>query len=123
MNATMPAAAPPPNLTDAPVPVAISLVQANGAWKFCDDEGHSLYVYERDPKGSSACVGECAKQFPPVAAPQDAHQIGDWTPIRRTDGTLQWAYKGKPVYTFAGDTAAGQANGLGLGSVWRLVLP
>ncbi len=59
----------------------------------------------------------------PVAAPQDAHQIGDWTPIRRPDGTLQWAYKGKPVYTFSGDTAAGQTHGAGVGGVWRLLVP
>ena len=91
--------------------------------KFCDDDGHSLYVYDRDPVGGSVCVGQCASRWPPVAAPQDAHQIGDWTPIRRPDGSLQWAYKGKPVYTFSGDTAAGQTNGAGLGGVWRLLVP
>ena len=117
------AAALATNLLDAPLPAAISLVKENGVLKFCDDDGHSLYVYDRDPAGSSVCVGQCAKKWPPVAAPQDAHQIGDWTPIRRTDGSLQWAYKGKPVYIFSGDTAAGQANGASLGGVWHLLAP
>lgn len=111
------------SLRDAPVPAAISLLEDSGALKFCDDEGRSLYVYDRDPAGSSVCVGPCANTWPPVAAPQDADQIGDWTPIRRTDGSLQWAYKGKPVYTFSGDTAAGQTNGRGLGGVWHLLAP
>jgi predicted lipoprotein with Yx(FWY)xxD motif len=111
------------DLRDAPVPAAISLVEENGALKFCDDEGNSLYVSDADPPGRSACVGHCAEQWPPVAAPPDAHQIGDWSPIRRTDGSLQWAYKGKPVYTFSGDTAAGQTHGAGVGGVWRLLVP
>jgi len=123
MSAPPPATASVLRLRDAPVPAAISLIEENGALKFSDDEGHSLYVYERDPKGKSVCVGQCAKQWPPVAAPSDAHQIGDWAPIARPDGSLQWAYRGKPVYTFGGDTAAGQANGAGIDGVWRLLAP
>jgi predicted lipoprotein with Yx(FWY)xxD motif len=110
-------------LEDAPVPEAISLVKDNGVLKFCDDDGHSLYVYDRDPAGRSVCVDQCAVRWPPVAAPQNARQIGDWTPIRRSDGSLQWAYKGRPVYTFSGDTAAGQTNGAGQEGVWRLLVP
>ncbi|MGO9931936.1 MAG: hypothetical protein ACLPV8_09000 [Steroidobacteraceae bacterium] len=120
---TLCSAAAAPSLLDAPLPAAISLVQDHGVLKFCDDDGHSLYVYDRDPAGRSVCVGQCTTKFPPVAAPPDAHQIGDWTPIRRPDGSMQWAYKGKPVYRFSGDTEAGQANGAGLGGVWRLLAP
>ena len=117
------AAALAPSLQDAPVPAAISLVLENGVLKFRDDNGFSLYVFERDPPGRSTCVDQCARDWPPVPAPQDAHQLGDWTPIRRSDGTLQWAYKGKPVYTFSGDTAAGQVNGAGAQGLWRLIVP
>jgi predicted lipoprotein with Yx(FWY)xxD motif len=112
-----------PSLVDAPLPAAISLLAENGVLKFCDDNGHSLYVYDRDPAGRSVCLGPCARQWPPVVAPEDAHRIGDWTPIRRPDGTLQWAYKGKPVYSFSGDTEAGQANGAGSGGLWHLLAP
>jgi predicted lipoprotein with Yx(FWY)xxD motif len=112
-----------PSLRDAPVPAEISLVDEDGVLKLRDDDGHSLYVNDRDPAGSSVCVGDCAREWPPVSAPQDAHKIGDWTPIRRTDGSLQWAYKGKPVYIFSGDRDAGQANGAGRGGGWRLLAP
>jgi predicted lipoprotein with Yx(FWY)xxD motif len=111
------------SLRDSPVPASISLIEDQGVFKFCDDEGHSLYVYALDVDGRSHCVDRCAKEWPPVAAPQDAHPIGDWTPIRRADGSLQWAYKSKPVYTYSGDSAAGQANGAGLGTVWHLLNP
>ena len=111
------------SLQDAPLPAEISLVQESGALKLRDDNGLSLYVFDRDPIGRSICVGPCASEWPPVVAPQDAHQIGDWTPVHRTDGTMQWAYKGKPVYTFRGDTAAGQTNGAGRGGGWRLLAP
>lgn len=112
-------------LEDAPLPVAISLVRDNGALTFRDDDGHSLYVNDKDPAGRSLCTGPCASEFPPVAAPSDAHQIGDWTPIRRADGSLQWAYKGHPVYTYRGDAAAGENNGSGKRAtgVWRLLMP
>ncbi len=38
---------------------------------------------------------------------------GDWTIIDRTDGTKQWAYKGKPLYTFVQDKKPGDMTGDG----------
>jgi predicted lipoprotein with Yx(FWY)xxD motif len=108
---------------DAPLPVEISLVQENGGFAFRDDNGMALYTFDRDPDGASACNGGCAAAWPPVAAPAGAHAIGDWAPVTRADGSLQWAYKGKPVYRYQGDTVAGQTNGEGMGGAWRLVRP
>ena len=111
------------SIEDAPLPAAISLVKETGSWKFTDDNGQSLYTFDRDSAGHSACDGACATNWPPVTASQDAHRIGDWTPVKRTDGSLQWAYKDKPVYTFSGDKTSGQTNGEGAGSVWHLLTP
>ena len=36
---------------------------------------------------------------------------GFWEVITRGDGTPQWAYKGFALYTYAGDSAAGQNRG------------
>jgi predicted lipoprotein with Yx(FWY)xxD motif len=37
---------------------------------------------------------------------------GDWTVVTRDDGAKQWAYKSKPLYSFAKDAAGGDATGV-----------
>ena len=37
------------------------------------------------------------------------------------DGSTQVTYNGHPLYTYSGDSAAGQANGQGIGGVWFAV--
>jgi predicted lipoprotein with Yx(FWY)xxD motif len=64
--------------------------------------------------------------LPPFAASSSAQATGNFTVIMRTDGTRQWAYKGHPLYTFSGDTAAGQANGQNMaanGGVFTVARP
>jgi hypothetical protein len=49
---------------------------------------------------------------------------GTLATITRSDGTVQATYDGHPLYTYAGDTAPGQANGNGItsfGGTWHEV--
>jgi predicted lipoprotein with Yx(FWY)xxD motif len=49
---------------------------------------------------------------------------GNLSTIKRSDGSVQASYNGHPLYTYAADTAAGQAKGNGLnvsGGVWHEV--
>jgi predicted lipoprotein with Yx(FWY)xxD motif len=72
-----------------------------------------LYTFARDTTpGKSACNGQCATAWPPLAAAADAKDDGDWTVVTRDDGSKMWAYKGKPLYTFARDTADQAATGV-----------
>lgn len=80
-----------------------------------DDQARPLYIYEDDTAGKSTCVDECAKQWPALQPVKDAQDGGQWTIITRPDKTKQWAYRGKPVYRFAGDTEGGKINGLKAG--------
>ena len=48
---------------------------------------------------------------------------GELGSIERADGVKQAAYNGIPLYTFAGDSAAGDINGEGVGGVWFVVAP
>ncbi len=59
-----------------------------------------LYVNDKDSGGKSSCNGGCASAWPPLrVSPSEKSPVGDWTIISREDGSRQWAYRGKPVYT------------------------
>jgi predicted lipoprotein with Yx(FWY)xxD motif len=93
-----------------------------------DQQGRALYLYTADTQssGTSACTADCLTQWKPVVVsgtPQagngvDASMLGT---ITRDDGTLQATYNGWPLYTYAGDTAAGTTSGQGMGGAWFLV--
>ena len=80
---------------------------------YADARGMSLYTYDKDAAGVATCTGDCAKAWPPVLAAKDAKAFGDWTLIKREDGSRQWAVRGKPLYANAQDTEIGQAKGVG----------
>jgi predicted lipoprotein with Yx(FWY)xxD motif len=88
-----------------------------------DGSGKTLYTYDKDSKGKSACNGKCTDNWPPLAA-EGAQSNGGWTVIKRDDGKQQWAFKNKPLYTFVKDTKAGDANGDGAGGgAWHIATP
>ena len=89
-----------------------------------DAKGMTLYTFDKDAGGKSACNGPCAGNWPPLMAAAGAKAEGSYTVIKRDDGSMQWAYKGKPLYTFAKDQKAGDAAGDGfLNGAWHLAQP
>ena len=85
-------------------------------------DGMTLYTFDKDEAGTSNCTGECAEYWTPAAALTDAKPIDDdLTLIKRTDGTLQWANEGKPLYTYANDKKPGDVTGDGMNGVWHVV--
>jgi predicted lipoprotein with Yx(FWY)xxD motif len=89
-----------------------------------DPNGMTLYTFDKDSGGKSACNGACAGNWPPLAAAADAKAAGDYSVVKRDDGSAQWAYKGKPLYTFVNDAKAGDASGEGLGgNTWHIAAP
>lgn len=86
-------------------------------------KGMTLYTFDKDAGGKSACNGPCATNWPPLSAASGA-AMGDWTMITRDDGTKQWAYKGKPLYIFAKDNKPGDIMGDGfLNGAWHIATP
>jgi predicted lipoprotein with Yx(FWY)xxD motif len=80
------------------------VTEKDGHWISPDNK--PLYTFVRDTTpGKSSCTAGCVANWPVLAAAADAKDDGDWTVITRDDGAKQWAYKGKPLYTFARDTA------------------
>jgi predicted lipoprotein with Yx(FWY)xxD motif len=88
-----------------------------------DAKGMTLYTFDRDTAGKSNCNGSCAQNWPPLMAPANATASGSWSVVRRDDGTMQWAYKGKPLYGWAKDTKPGDVTGDGVNQVWHVASP
>lgn len=88
-----------------------------------DSKGMTLYTFDKDSGGKSACNGPCATNWPPMVASADAKPMGDYTIVIRDDGGKQWAYKGKPLYIFAKDTKPGDVTGDGVNNVWHIATP
>lgn len=92
-----------------------------------DSQGMTVYLFEKDTAAdSSTCSGACAQEWPPVTSKGTAQAASGLdasmlTTFKRDDGSTQAAYAGHPLYLYAGDAAAGDANGNGsdqFGAVW-----
>jgi predicted lipoprotein with Yx(FWY)xxD motif len=91
---------------------------------YVDAKGMTLYTFDKDAGGKSMCNGPCATNWPPLTATADAKPMGAWTVVTRDDGAKQWAYKGKPLYTWAKDTKPGDTTGDGfMNGVWHVAKP
>lgn len=103
------------------VPAAVQTIKEGDVYVLRTLDGAKpIYTWDRDEPGKSNCADRCLAAWPAVAAPAGAKPVGKWTTITRADGTLQWAYDGKPVYTFIRDTES-KATGDGMNG-WH-VLP
>jgi predicted lipoprotein with Yx(FWY)xxD motif len=94
-----------------------------------DARGRTLYLFEKDKRGRSACYGACAAYWPPLTGPAKPRaaqgaRASLLSVSKRTDGKQQVTYAGHPLYTFIGDKRAGQTTGQGLtdfGAAWYAV--
>ena len=90
-----------------------------------NSDGMTLYTFDKDAadSGKSACNGECAMKWPPLAATAGDKADGAYTIINRDDGSRQWAYKGKPLYLWIKDQKPGDTTGDGVNNVWHTAKP
>lgn len=123
-------------VVDAAAPAAVALstasVSVKGQMKtvFTNAAGLTLYYLTADTATTPACASGCLSAWPPVLSP-----FGPATVPASATGTLgilkdatrtQVTYSGWPLYTFSGDSAAGQANGEGIalaGGTWHVATP
>jgi len=96
-----------------------------------DSQGRTLYLWQADSGTKSTCNGACASAWPPLVTtgtPTAGSGVRSSLlgTTKRANGTEQVTYDGHPLYLFAGDTGAGQANGqgsAGFGALWYVVSP
>jgi predicted lipoprotein with Yx(FWY)xxD motif len=91
-----------------------------------DSHGMTLYHLSGEQNGKFICASSgCVGVWHPLTVPAGGTPTGvaSLATVKRPDGTVQVAYKGTPLYTFAQDTAPGQANGQGIKDVgtWSAV--
>jgi predicted lipoprotein with Yx(FWY)xxD motif len=97
-----------------------------------DGEGLPIYRYDRDgtKPPTTACTGDCTKQWPPVVLsgnqpPEldgvDPALVGT---LKRPDGQLQVTLAGWPLYRHAGDDGGLTTTyGNGIDRVWFAISP
>ena len=91
--------------------------------------GRTLYLFQKDRNGKSACTASCAQFWPPLighgkptAGPGVKASLLGTT--KRGNGSLQVTYNKHPLYSYALDKQAGQTNGEGIsafGAHWYTV--
>lgn len=98
-----------------------------------DGRGAALYAFTRDPvaRGRSTCSGACASAWPPLltaAMPRAGAGVARSLlgTLRRSDGSRQVTYAGRPLYTYVGDRRPYQVlcqDVTEFGGVWLVVRP
>ncbi|WP_291885946.1 hypothetical protein [Cellulomonas sp.] len=94
-----------------------------------DGKGMTAYYFLNDTKGSgtSACTGGCATAWPAITTESDTPSVDGVTAevgtIPTADGRKQITLDGRPIYTYAQDTAPGDVNGQGVNDVWYVIAP
>jgi len=85
--------------------------------------GMTLYTFDKDAanSGKSVCNGPCAKLWPPFMVANNEQASGAYSIVTRDDGAKQWAYKGKPLYTFQSDAKPGDRSGDKVKDVWHII--
>jgi predicted lipoprotein with Yx(FWY)xxD motif len=98
------------------------LVAAAQSVALVDISGRTLYTFAGDARRDGQdCAGSgCSLQWQPVAAPELALALGEFSVVKRADGSQQWAYRGKPLYLYPGDKLPGDANGIGVDARWSV---
>jgi predicted lipoprotein with Yx(FWY)xxD motif len=93
--------------------------RALGKTVLVNQAGRTLYSLSAETHGRFICTGSCLSLWHPLVVghgqkPAGTHSLGT---IRRPGGQTQVTYKGKPVYTFSGDSKPGDAKGEGFKDV------
>jgi predicted lipoprotein with Yx(FWY)xxD motif len=83
-----------------------------------DGTGRTLYLFEKDNGTTSACTASCASVWPALtaAAAPTAGPGAEASKLSTADGQVanQVAYGGHLLYSFSGDSAAGDVKGVGI---------
>jgi predicted lipoprotein with Yx(FWY)xxD motif len=95
-----------------------------------DSRGRTIYVLSPETTRHLLCKSrECLGLWPPVTVRSRSAKLragagihGRLGLLRRSNGALQVTLSGRPLYRYSGDSARGEANGVGIksfGGTWH----
>ena len=99
----------------------LSITTAHAADMLTDKDGMTLYTFDKDKDGISACYNECLVEWPAYMG-KEGDTMEGLTLVKRTDGAMQWANDGKPLYFFKDDKKKGDMAGDGHDGVWHVIM-
>jgi predicted lipoprotein with Yx(FWY)xxD motif len=131
LSSSSPAPAPAVSSGSASGATVITTASSSAGTILTSGSGRAMYLWVKDPSGTSYCSGACAGAWPPVTSTGSVTAVGaakasDLGTITRSDGSKQVTYDGHPLYYFVGDSGPGVAKGQGsdgFGAKWWLVSP
>lgn len=124
------ASSAPSEAAGSPYTLTIVSTNATVGDYLAGEDGKTVYTFSPDSApDKSTCTGDCATNWPPFVlepgetAVAGAGVTGTVATFARDDGSTQVSYNGKPLYYFAGDKAAGDTAGQGIGGKWFAAKP
>jgi predicted lipoprotein with Yx(FWY)xxD motif len=121
-----------PTTASTPTPTAASTftvktaqatVDGKATTILIDAQGRTLYYFTPDTASKTACTGACAQNWPPLlltgtGKPTASTTLPGELEVYKNANGNQVIYNDHPLYTYGGDSAAGQTNGQGVGGKW-----
>jgi len=89
----------------------------------------TLYGLATEVSELGRCIGDCAKNWPPLVVASEPVSPGGLTGklavVKRPspDNRLQVTYQGQPLYYWSRDRKSGDTLGNGIGDIWHTIKP
>ena len=128
---TTPTTAPTPTPTTASaftVQTAQAMVNGKTTTILTNAQGLALYYFTPDTASKTVCTGACAQTWPPLlftgtGKPTASTALPGEVEVYTNANGNQVIYNDHPLYTYSGDSAAGQTQGEGLFGKWFVATP
>lgn len=126
---TAPTTAPTPTTASTfTVQTAQATVNGKATTILTNAQGLTLYYFTPDTASKTVCTGSCAQTWPPLlftgtGKPTASTALPGELEVYKNANGKQVIYNDHPLYTYSGDSAAGQTKGEGLFGKWFVATP
>jgi predicted lipoprotein with Yx(FWY)xxD motif len=127
-SSTPTAAATPTTASTSTIQTAQATVKGKATTILTNAQGLTLYYFTPDAPAKLACMGGCAKTWPPLlftgsGAPTGSTSLTGKLSVLNGANGAQVEYSGYLLYTYSGDSAPGEVKGEGLFGKWYVATP